>query len=442
MAAKRAGMRAILILAALACACASGPTPSSPTVTPTNPSTLPPRPTATPSFSGELLDLAVLPGTHEGQVQVIGLLQAVSDIRVEDVQLQVKLSAADGRDLDEVVVPLLLNRLAPGDTSPFTATFDATPSGAVASIEVITFHQTSFVPGDLDVGPPDTWPLEDGGLALSGLVSNQGTAPVELRGLVFVGVDEDARLEALAIQSSGLTFLDAGQSAPYLARAANASEVFRWIPFHDAIVVEAPEPHAISFAEQPTIRVTAQGRPFVIGSLRNDGAESRSVSVLLILKSGDQILALGQVETEVPIAAGETLPFAHIDFPGLSLRTAELAIEPDQLQVEAVIDPGASAPSPDHRVALDLQVEAFDFTGSTIFLRGTVTNPEAVTVAAPTLYASVRQLSGELVTAGWARLAGRLPSAGSLDFVFDMPLPAGAEPPSLEFDVRALALGP
>ena len=409
---------------------------------PEAPPSLAPVLTPTPVFDGRLHDLTLRPDSQPGDWRVLGLLENGSGFAVADIQLSVWLEDPSGEKLAEATVLPALAHLGPGEVTPFEAQFQGI--GAVTGVEarVLLARRAPIQRAEPLISQPEVLVGEDGSTLLLGLISNPGSLPVAIDGLAYLGMSsgEEARALALALHAPG--WLEAGVSSPFLARAAGSPEELRWVAFVDAQEqVEVLQP-GVSLSGPPRLQLTAQGLPFAVGTLVNSSEQARRAALLLVVRYEDQALSVSSLASPFPIGPGEQLPFGQADFPGLSLRVAELGLDPAALTLEAQVDPRASEPFPDHRNQLEVRIESFETVGSAVFLRGAVTNPHSMSLSRPSLYAALSTTEGELLTAGWRELAARLAGAERLEFVVDLPFPAAGDLSMAEFDVVAYGLGP
>lgn len=439
MQAQRRTLLGLILLLAAHSAC--GPAPDQiAAVTPSAPRTPSLSITPTPAFEGRVLDLSLRTAGQPGDWQVIGLLQNGSDFAVGDIQLLVSLEGPGGDTLAETTVLTALRHLAPGEVTPFEAKFQAVGAVTGAQAQVLIAQREAVERAELLVSEPEVLPAEDGSALLMGQISNPGRQPIAIERLAYLGVDESAELMALALQLHAPSWLEAGASSPFLARTTADPEQLRWIAFGDALQAAGPLQEAVSLQGSPALQHTSQGRLFAVGDLVNTSGQSREASVLLIVRHGEQVLSLSSLSAPFPIEPGERLPFGQSEFPGLSLRLA--GIDLAELTLEVRVDPRASGPSQDQRLPLEVRIDSLESVGSAVFLRGSVANTQSVSLARPSLYAALRTTADELLTAGWRELAARLSAGERLDFVLDLPFPAGGDLSMAEFDVLAFGLSP
>jgi hypothetical protein len=140
----------------------------------------------------------------------------------------------------------------------------------------------------------------------------------------------------------------------------------------------------------------------------------------------------------VPLAAGESLAFATLDFPGLGI-VGPLGEDDPEWRIEALLDAGRAPFSARERVALDVQITSFEVIGSSVFLQTDMLNFDAGR------YTQVFVLAGmyagpDLISAGWVSIFEALPDFQGGPAVLHLPLPAGFEISEAEFDLRAFGI--
>jgi len=73
-------------------------------------------------------------------------------------------------------------------------------------------------------------------------------------------------------------------------------------------------------------------------------------------------------------------------------------------------------------------------------LRGVIINPNDTLIREPSIYTTVRNEDGLILSAGWVSPAELLGPGEASDFELSLLLPRGADPAMLEYDVIALGL--
>ncbi len=283
---------------------------------------------------------------------------------------------------------------------------------------------------ELAVEIGDQFITAQGELAILGLVSNPDPVPARLQSLSLVAIDPNGQPSARANLRYGPSLLAGGERVPFLAVAAHNPGHARWEAVASAETGDRAG--AIELLGEPDLRFTPQGAPFVLGQLHNPAGEPQVARLLLTLWEGDRLLTLTGLDAPVALGPGEQLSFSATDFPGFDLRADAVTME--DLRVEARVESVATDAT---AVPLAVTVEVFHSVGSALFLRGTVTNQQSRSLDIPAVLAEVRNLNGELWTAGWTVMTGSLGPGEQRDFVLELPLEQAIDPASAEFDLRA-----
>ncbi len=162
------------------------------------------------------------------------------------------------------------------------------------------------------------------------------------------------------------------------------------------------------------------------------------LDLILAVRSPSSLLAVTQLRPPLPLQAGETLAFSAGEFYGLEQRILRALSREEELDIEVYLQ-AASTP-PTERVALSIQVIGFETVGSSLFLQGTLEDAGDSALRWPTIFATLRSTSGELLAAGWITPVEQLESGEALAFVLPIRLPEGVDPAAAEFDLRGFAL--
>jgi hypothetical protein len=426
-----------------ACATASPPppaiTPSATTViTPTEIPTI----SATPTLEVEIQELTVLPGDTPGDWTVIGLLENQSGQQLTAISIEISVLDAADTSLATQDIPIFLSHLEPGETSPFKVHFLDVGIVTTANAKIFAHETISFERAQVKVEDLSSVPTGDGRLAILGMVVNSSFKQVIIHNLGILGIDSDSHLVDFTPNSTVLSTLDPGAKAPFLAiMEADPGEV-EFIPYIDATTTLNPEENVFSTPEPPKVLLTGQGALLVVGSIRNDDNRSRWPALLLILKLEEEIVTVAPVRPPIPLQPGESLAYAISDFPGLRAQLARYESHADALSAEIIADPLASQPTERITVPMDLQITHFEPIGSSLILKGVISNSGEIDVESVTVLVAVRSTSGELLTAGWSTIAQTLAINDTLDFILPLSLPEGVDPAMSEYDLQVIGLAP
>ena len=413
------------------CAAQIGDAPPSATQSPPAPRIVSATATAPPSL--EFDSIVLLAGEAPGDWAVIGWLRNAAGVGVSNVRIRVAVADSRGRQLAELTTSTLMSNFAPGEAGPFTAEFLGVGLAVTAEARVDSFERHFIRRSKLEIEVLEEFLTEGGDLALLGTVTNPSSRVQSFVSLGLIGMGAGSQPRAVAVLRHGPRVLGAEESVPFLAVASGNPGQLSWQAYHDAVELEARVPDSLVMDEQPRVRIDSQGNVFVVGSLRNEAGVPVSASVLILLWDGDRILSLTEFQTPMPLSAGERLAFAAQEFPGLSRRLEES--DPATLRIESRIQ-GAAAP--ERPIVLQAEVEVFHSVGSSLFLRGVLTNNTLRTADPAAVVAELRSSGGELLSAGWFTTSDPLAPGERTEFVIDLPLPHGTDPGLVEFDLRAL----
>ena len=426
-------------------ACAPAPPPP-PTLTPSATTVISqteiPAISATPTLEVEIQELTLLPGSTSGDWTVIGLLENQS--RRQLTAIFVEISVVDAVDtlLATQNIPIFLSHLGPGETSPFKAPFPDVGIANAANAEIFAHDTISFERALVKVEDLSSVPTGDGRLAILGMVVNSSFKQVIIHNLGILGIDSDSHLVDFTSNTTVLSTMGPGEKSPFLAIMESDPGEVEFIPYIDAITTLNPEQNIFSTPEPPKVLLTEQGAPLVVGSIRNDDNRSRWPALLLILKLEEELVAVAPVRPPLPLQPGESLVYAISDFPGLRTQLVRHESLANALSAEIVADSHASQPTDRITVPMDLQITHFEPIGSSLVLKGVITNSGETEVESVTIMAVVRSTDGELLTAGWSAIAPSLAVNDSLDFILPLSLPQGADPAMSEYDLQVLGLAP
>jgi len=441
--------RSLLFWLLLLPACTQGPTrgpadggrtPSSvPSTAPSTPSAL--LPTSTPALAAEIVQLTSI-GEAEGTT-VMGLLRSHSEFGAEEIALRIWLEDSSGGILEEKLLTPVLPFLPPGGESPFFSFFSVSDAAASARVEVLSYRPTHFEAVSLVVDQLSAAPTSDGGLAVIGRIFNPGPRWAEIQRLVLAASEASGSLLGLSSQEVFPSALAPGAAHPFLARFRQLPSAALFTSHYAASGQdEPPQQTSLTLHQSPRIAFDNQGNPFVLGLLKNSDQVPRWAKWIVVIRLQDEVVGLAALEPWAPLEPGEVRSFAVGEFASLRQRIAQRAWGAGDLAVEAFLDPLlaiAEAPSP---ILLTVRLQAYESTGSRLFLRGSVLNPGPTAVRMATLIASLQSTEGVLQAAGEMVVAEVLGPGESRDFVLPVWLPRGVDLAFAEHDIRALGLPP
>jgi hypothetical protein len=393
-----------------------------------------------PTLVAEFHDLILLPGENIDDWVLLGLIENQSDLSVVNISIQVSIQNEKGDQITQHIISPLMSHLESGEMSPFKVRFTDVNRVASYTVEVIAYQTASFRRGRANVDTLSITPTADGGLAILGTVTNPGPSPVALENLGLLARDVHGQIKDLATISAGLTILDSGENAPFLVlMEANPGDV-EFTPYTDVIVIQKPDTTLIAIIEPPTIRLTEQGALMVVGSVINEDIHPRWATLLLVVSQEEDIVAVAPIRMPLPLQSGESRAYAITDFPGLRAQLALRTYQIDGLSVEIIVDPLGSLPTDLISIPLNLQITHFEPIGSSLFLRGVISNNGETDVEEAMVQVTIRSTTGELITAGWSVSHKRLAIGDSAEFMLRLSIPQGTDPTMSEYDVQAAGL--
>ena len=419
----------VLLLAGAVSACAQ-PAATVPVATHPPPTAI--KATALPPIQVHSFTLTQDP--NNGGWRVVGLVENRGISAFEGVELEVTLLGAAGEQLAQATVPTFLNTLVPDELSPFVARIDSTAAVAEAQVEVVGFGPSRAKRAEVEVQIDEFFTIETGELAVIGHLTNSGIGPVRISSLALLAAGPASDPIMLMPAVTWKRTLGPSESAPFMGLAPADPGPARWTAYHDAVGQDRPMELGIQLVGEAELQFTAQGAPFVVGSLINSGPRPAVGAVLLTLYEGSRIVSLLNVEPPVALPPAEVVSFSAFGFPGLALRSSD----PIAFRIEAQIDT-LEPVKPESRIALPLDISTFHSVGSALFIRGQVRAPADSPIESATVFAEVRSSSGDLQTAGWA-VVDHLGPGSEADFVIELPLPEGFEDTLPEYDLRAIGL--
>ncbi len=391
--------------------------------------------TSTPALRASIDELALVPGGAPGDWWAVGLVGNPLNQPVSLSPVQVRLADEAGVVLAEGEAQLAIDRLMPGEQSPFALAFSGVLEASTAQAEAPaqpaeTFRRARVVLRDLR-----TWPEIPGGWVVIGSLVNRSSAPAAVDGAAVL-TRQPSGLATGVTQASGLcSYLLPGESCPFTARFPAGLEPLDLTGFVDAAETARLATPSLSFPDEVRLLADVRGDPLVVGSLRNEADDPLWVAIQVMLRRGAETVTAGWVMPPVPVLPGETRAFALADFPAWGPLSAEAEWEIEDLEVELAIDPRRTISAPEERTSLEAEVAQFEQVSDRLFLRGSLRNGWTSEVARPSALATVRRTDGRLVTAGWVTLAGPLAPEEAGDFLLVLPLPPRADVAMSEFDL-------
>ncbi|MCL4368373.1 MAG: hypothetical protein M1337_04310, partial [Actinobacteria bacterium] len=258
----------VAILAASLTGCAR--VPDGPTSVPGTPPlavTLTPAASATP-FAAQFSELTLEPGEAPDTWIANGLITNDSSAGAVGLKLRLSLLDAPGQTLATQEITPVIDRLAPGETSPFTTRFGGAPEAVRIRAEVAAARSASFERAPITVQALQAAADSSGGLAVVGTLTNEGSRPAAIA-QIAVAARDAGKLIAVGGRDAGMSYVRPGESVPFLAHlsaTASGAELTAWV---DAVETSTPDPSPTAVTASARVATTSQGLPFIVGSVRN-----------------------------------------------------------------------------------------------------------------------------------------------------------------------------
>ena len=402
------------------------------------PTHIPSSPTPAPKIG--LLSLSLIPGQTPDSWQVIGRLVNKADVPIGAISVTVTLLGVDGKGLDKATVQAIPASLLPEEEALFALDFEGTLAVADTSVEIHAerIPRIRRVQGEiLDA----IWKINaDGGTVILGQITNPGFSQAKLLDLAVLMLGENREPIGYANLVASATRILPRESLPFIALADGGFEPDDLVFFLDMVVDTSPPEPDLQFQEFPALQFTDQGVPFFLGSLYNPSSDWVWVSCLLVLESKDELVGLAQISPPLPLQPGGIRPFSIRHFWGIAPEILASEDAMRTLNVHASVEGIAILPADETVSQLEMSISQYEALSSIVFLRGMIKNPGDTLIWLPSVYATVRDNGGLILSAEWENPAELLLAGEASEFELSLLLPRGADPAMLEFDVIAFGL--
>lgn len=399
-----------------------------------------PRPTPTRLPDISVAEVVLKHGPGRDEVSVLGLVENLGREPLTDGLLLVHLYDGEDQLVQQKIVPIFLPHLQAHSVSPFSAVFDHATEGIRASVELASYTRIPVTPALLE---PEHWsfvPLAGGGgVAVLGEITNTTEQSVSLHRLGFLVFGPGGEIQALSSAATHLSVLEPGELTPFIAELDRGVEGEQLKPYLDATASTTKKFPLDLSVEAAWLKRTPQGAPFLLGEISNAGYTATWARLLAVLRSGGELISVAPIDLPFPIPADERWPFSAPYLPGFESALLNGNLELEDIEIEVLIDAYARPDVEGAPLMLQFQISHYEPIGSTLVMRGQMTNNTDETVMAPTMYAALRSTGGDLTTVGWTRLPGSLESGESTPFTLNLPLSESAIPSTSEHDLLAIA---
>jgi len=408
------------------------------TTSPAPPTHIPSSPTPAPEI--RLITANLTPGQGPGSWHVIGRLINKAEFPLGEISVTVTLVGSDGSDLDKATAQAIPGSLLPGEEALFALVFEGILDGVDTTVEIHAERIPSIqrVQGEIQKA---TWRINpEGDTVIIGQITNPGFSQAKLLNLAVLMRDENQGLLGYANLVASPRRISPRESSPFIALASGGFEPDHLIFFLDMIVDTSPPEPDLQFLELPTLQFTDQGVPFFIGSLHNPSPDWVWASGLLVLESEDELVGIAPISPPLPLQPGGTRPFSIQYIWGVPPGTLASEEAMRTLDVHASVEGIATLPADGVVSQLGLSISQYEAIGSLVFLRGVITNPGDTLIQDPSIYATLRNKDGLMLSTGWETPVELLEAGEASEFELSLLLPQGADPATLEFDVIGFGL--
>ncbi|MGB2896255.1 MAG: hypothetical protein WBB65_08830 [Anaerolineales bacterium] len=371
---------------------------------------------------------------------MIGRLISKAEFPLGEISVTVTLLGIDGGDLDKATAQAVPGRLLPGEEAFFALDFEGILDVADTTTEIHAerIPRVQRIQGEIQDA---TWMINhEGNTVIIGQITNTGYSQAKLLNLAVLMRDENQEPLGYAKIVASAAHISPHESSPFIASADGDFEPDNLIFFLDMIVDTSPPEPDLQFLEPPTLHFTDQGVPFFLGSLHNPSSAWVWASGWLLLESEDELVGIAPIAPPLPIQPGGIRPFSIQYFWGVppEILASEEAMR--TLDVHSSVEGIATLPADKTVSQLGLSISQYEALGSSVFLRGAITNPGDSLIRDPSVYATLRNEDGLILSAGWVTPVELLEAGEASEFELSLLLPRGTDPATLEFDMIGYGL--
>jgi hypothetical protein len=382
--------------------------------------------------------MTLIPGPVDGDWTVHGHVENVSPDGYAGVELKISLLGTNGEQLAETQAELSSGRIASGETRPYDVKFIAAGRVIEAQVSLERYERSSFQRAPVETELLLSRPIERGMTLITGVLRPGVDRPVEVERITLWTTDDEGNAIEMVGRADHLTWIDTESPSPFIALipAGVATSDLLLIPDASETVF-LPEPN-LNLITPARLEQTTQGQIFALWEMINESSQPRNIAVLVALRSPqDELLSLAASVSPIALDIDETRAFAAVEFPGLSEHLAVADLDLDDIRVEILLDRAASSIASLPARPLLLIVDRYESFGSSLLLRGRVTNPGDQPVEDIVILGAVRSTAGKLLSAGWVRVQASLLADQQAPFVLALAFPRWADPSMSEFDLQA-----
>ena len=339
---------------------------------------------------------------------------------------------------EELLLPI--QHLHPGESFPISLSFPKTPEVDHVEIDILSY-QISVKPNvEVEVEIVDRSTTGDGSYLLMGWLSNPRNIDVQIHNFSLVFTEKDESIHSIIVPDFYTSSLLPSQKVPFLVTLGQNPNTLSVKPFLDVIEIQSLNEASFSFPQKAELVLDSQGNLLLRGNIKNEHVHSIWVSCIIALHHQDRLISLTQLNPPSPLMAGEVRSFGLTQFPGWKEQLTHSKIELEEVEISFFCDGLASSEFKGQIFTLNASITGFETTGSSLIIRGEVSNLTSKTLAYVSVQADLRNIDGDIHTSNTILLEEILDPGGTTSFVLPVRLPAGTVLPDMEMDVRATAI--
>ncbi|MEJ2013171.1 MAG: FxLYD domain-containing protein [Anaerolineales bacterium] len=378
--------------------------------------------------------------TVAGGLLFIATVENTQADDLTDLELSLAFLGADGSVAAFRTVRAIPDSLPPGGTAGLWVLLDPHNGELEPQIRSVSVSDGTAYQGRLRLKVLDTRHTAGSQAIILGEITNPGAEYLRLEDMLLLPASIGEGPQGAARPLLAPQGIPPGETLPFAAELLGEAPENGWHSFLDSSPSGIPDSPPIEIQSGPTLRHSAQSRPFYTLQLRNTGSLPRWLAGEVAFYRDGTLMALARLSSPIPIRAGETRPISISEFVGLEAGTDLSPAAMKDWQVQLKIDALASRPALEEIRTLALSVTQFEVIGGLIFMRGELTNQDSEDVMHPSALITARDVSGRLLDSAWANPSETLASGATVEFELTMLLPASTTAELSEFDLQGLGL--
>jgi len=416
----------------------TNPTRSYPTPTTT------PIKTASPTLQPEFTfpSFNILEEGDPGGKTILGLFLNNTSESVTDVKIRITLYFSPGEAPVRKEMDLPYMHIRPNEKVPFLIHFPNISFPESILPEVINYQKSGNQAAELEVIFTNRVTTSEGEYLLLGWITNPKNHPARIHHFYLLAgnaVDRPSAMVTAAIFPSSIL---PHQRAPFLVKlnAEQVQESDSFYPFLDTSLLSNLAEPSFTSPQPPEATLDPQGNILIRGIIQNTTNISRWVSGSVALLYQDQLLSLAPFNPPSPLGPSESRTYGLTDFPEWKTLLDELTGQLEDLTIEIFYDPLGCIEFKGQILPLTIEVNGYESTGSSLFIKGTATNPSPHQLSLPAVRAEIRTTTGQLQAANWKILDEVIAEGQSKDFIISIRLPKGLKLNENEIDLIGTAI--